>query len=88
MPYLTTKPFPITPDYTVPKGSMIIPAFWNSLHDPAIYPDPDNFVPERWLPNADGSEPLAESKPQNYIVFGSGPHKVSSIPQSMLEAHG
>lgn len=54
---------------------MIIPAFWNSLHDETVYPEPDSFKPERWLPNDDGSEPLAETKPQNYLVWGSGPHK-------------
>jgi C-22 sterol desaturase len=58
---------------------MVIPAFWNSLHDPACYPEPDSFKPERWLPTEDGQESLAESKPQNFIVFGSGPHKVSFL---------
>ncbi|WWD21091.1 hypothetical protein CI109_105572 [Kwoniella shandongensis] len=75
VPYTTTKPFPISPDYTAPKGSMVIPAFWNSLHDETCYPEPDKFMPERWLPNDDGSAPIAESKPQNYLVWGSGPHK-------------
>lgn len=77
VPYMTTRQFPITEDYTVPKGAMIIPAFWNSLHDETCFPEPDKFMPERWLPNEDGSAPLAESKPQNYLVWGSGPHKVS-----------
>jgi C-22 sterol desaturase len=54
---------------------MVIPSFWNSLHDPACYPEPDAFKPERWLPTEDGGASLAESKPQNFIVFGSGPHK-------------
>ncbi|EIW67128.1 C-22 sterol desaturase [Tremella mesenterica] len=75
VPYTTTRPFAITPDYTVPKGAMLIPAFWNSLHDETVYPEPDGFKPERWLPNPDGSAPLADSKPQNYLVWGSGPHK-------------
>jgi len=69
---------------------MIIPAFWNSLHDETVYPEPDSFKPERWMPNADGSEPLAESKPQNYLVWGSGPHKVSppsSLPPSPHSEH-
>lgn len=68
VPYLTTKAFPVSENYTVPKGSMIIPAFWNSLHDETCYPEPDVFKPERWLQNEDGSAPLAESKPQNYMV--------------------
>ena len=33
VPYMTHKPFPISEDYTVPKGAMIIPSFWNSLHE-------------------------------------------------------
>lgn len=72
---MTTKPFPVSPEYTAPKNSMIIPAFWNSLHDETCYPEPDRFLPERWLPQADGSAPIADSKPQNYLVWGSGPHK-------------
>jgi C-22 sterol desaturase len=75
VPYLTTRSFPITPEYTVPKNSMIIPAFWNSLHDETCYAEPDKFMPERWLENPDGSAPLAESKPENYLVWGSGAHK-------------
>ncbi|KAL4401062.1 RNA polymerase C-22 sterol desaturase [Malassezia pachydermatis] len=71
VPYMTHKAFPISEDYTVPKGSMIIPSFWNSLHDPDAYPKPDEFLPERWL---EGSESPAAKNPKNYLVFGSGPH--------------
>lgn len=50
---------------------MVIPSFWNSLHNPDIYDDPDSFKPERWL------DPLgkANANPQDYLVFGAGPHK-------------
>lgn len=77
VPYITSRPFPISDDYTVPKGAMVIPAFWRSLHDETVYPEPDSFKPERWLPQEDGNEPIAEQNPQNYLVWGSGPHKVS-----------
>ena len=82
VPYMTSKPFPLSDDYTVPKGAMVIPAFWNSLHDETVYPEPDSFKPERWLVQPDGSQSLAESKPQNYIIWGSGPHKVCFYPDS------
>jgi len=71
VPYVTRKPFPIDPNYTAPKGSMVIPSFWNSLHDPAVYPEPDVLRPERWMEGADSP---AEQNPKNYLVFGSGPH--------------
>jgi hypothetical protein len=58
---------------------MIIPSFWDSTHDATAYPEPDKFIPERWLPKEDGEQPLADKYPQNYMVWGSGPHKVSGI---------
>nr|AFV30197.1 C22-sterol desaturase [Phaffia rhodozyma]AFV30199.1 C22-sterol desaturase [Phaffia rhodozyma]AFV30200.1 C22-sterol desaturase [Phaffia rhodozyma]AFV30201.1 C22-sterol desaturase [Phaffia rhodozyma] len=71
VPYLTLKPFPILSDYTVPKGTMLIPSLWPSCHDETIYPEPDSFVPERWLEKG-GS---AEANPKNYMVWGAGAHK-------------
>lgn len=32
----------------LPKGSVVMPNVWHMLHDPAIYPDPDAFKPERY----------------------------------------
>ena len=74
VPYLTKKPFPITNDYTVPKNTMLIPSIYPSLHDPNVYSDPDNFIPERWLNNDDGTPSDAEKAASNYLVFGHGPH--------------
>ncbi|KAN0063041.1 RNA polymerase C-22 sterol desaturase [Thecaphora frezii] len=70
VPYSAQKDFPIDKSYTVPKGSMIIPSFWNPLHDENVYPDPDELKPERWL----DPEGLAEKNPKNFLVYGSGPH--------------
>ncbi|TIA87037.1 hypothetical protein E3P99_03441 [Wallemia hederae] len=74
VPYMTKKAFPITKEYTVPKGTMLIPSIYPSLHDPAVYADPEAFVPERWLANADGEPSDAEKAASNYLVFGHGPH--------------
>ena len=71
VPYLATKDFPLTEDYTVPKGSIVIPSLYNSLHDPAVYPDPETFAPERFMPGG----VCESSDPKNFIVFGAGPHK-------------
>ncbi|UNI18484.1 Sterol 22-desaturase [Purpureocillium takamizusanense] len=68
VPYLATRPFPVTPDYTVPRGSMVVPSCWPALHDPQAYPNPDVFDPERWITGD------AESKTRNWLVFGAGPH--------------
>jgi cytochrome P450 len=33
----------------IPKGARILPLDWAFLRNPAKYPDPENFRPERWL---------------------------------------
>ncbi|KIK99946.1 hypothetical protein PAXRUDRAFT_822218 [Paxillus rubicundulus Ve08.2h10] len=80
VPYKTTKAFPISPDYTVPVNSMVIPSFYNSLHDPEVYPDHDKLLPERWL----DAKSSANTNPKNYLVFGSGPHKCIGIEYAQM----
>ncbi|XP_072045010.1 cytochrome P450 2J4-like [Amphiura filiformis] len=35
--------------YTVPKGSIVVPNLWAVHHDPDLWPNPDEFNPERFL---------------------------------------
>ncbi|TCD61737.1 hypothetical protein EIP91_007986 [Steccherinum ochraceum] len=35
--------------YHIPKGSVVIPDAWAMLHNPADYPKPEQFKPERYL---------------------------------------
>ncbi|KAG1758010.1 cytochrome P450 [Suillus lakei] len=80
VPYRTTKAFPISNDYIVPANSMVIPSFYNSLHDPAVFPEHDKLIPDRWLdPNSS-----ANTNPRNYLVFGSGPHKCVGIEYATM----
>ncbi|PHH52630.1 Cytochrome P450 61 [Ceratocystis fimbriata CBS 114723] len=69
VPYLAKKPFPITDNYTVPKGAMIIPTTYMALRDPEVYEDPDTFNPDRYYK---GDAEVKGAK--NYLVFGTGPH--------------
>ncbi|KAH0430802.1 cytochrome P450 [Colletotrichum camelliae] len=80
VPYLATQDFAVTPNYTVPKGAMIIPSCYPALHDPEVYPRPDHFDPDRWITGD------AESKTKNWLVFGSGAHDCLArryVPLSM-----
>lgn len=71
VPYKVTRAFPIKEGYTIPNNSMVIPSLYPSLQDPEVYPNPDQFIPERWLdPNGN-----ANTNPKNYLVYGSGPHR-------------
>ena len=80
VPYKTLKAFPISEDYTVPAGSMVIPSFYNALHDPEVFPEPDEFKPERWLDPAS----TANTNPRNYLVFGAGPHKCIGLDYAQM----
>ncbi|KAJ7022074.1 cytochrome P450 sterol C22-desaturase [Mycena alexandri] len=80
VPYKSTKAFPISDDYTVPAGSMLIPSFYNSLHDEEVYPEPYAFSPERWL----DPQSLANQNPKNYMVWGAGPHRCIGLEYAMM----
>lgn len=68
VPYVAKKAFPITENYTAPKGSMVIPTTYPALHDPEAYPNPESFDPDRWITGD------AEKQIKNWLVFGTGPH--------------
>lgn len=68
VPYMVKKDFPITPEYTLPKGTMIVPSVWPATHDADAYEDPESFNPDRWISGN------AEQAAKNFLVFGTGPH--------------
>lgn len=54
--------------FFIPKGAVVIGNIWSILRDPALYPEPDVFEPERFL-NPDGS---LHDDPVLTSVFGFG----------------
>ncbi|KAH9986740.1 cytochrome P450 [Russula compacta] len=54
--------------FFIPKGAVVIGNTWAILHDPALYPEPDIFKPERFL-NPDGS---LRDDPTLIAAFGFG----------------
>jgi len=54
--------------FFIPKGALVVGNSWAILHDPAIYPDPNVFKPERFL-NSDGS---LRDDPVLISTFGYG----------------
>lgn len=69
VPYVVKESFPVTKEYSAPKGSMIIPTLYPALHDPEVYSDPDSFIPERW------ENATTDMQNRNFLVFGTGQHK-------------
>ncbi|KAI1756353.1 cytochrome protein [Xylaria castorea] len=64
LPHATTAE-DIVNGYFIPKGSLVIPNIWWFTHDPAVYPNPSEFNPSRYL----GPDPAPD--PTSHI-FGYG----------------
>jgi cytochrome P450 len=65
----------------VPKGSLMLLAAWVTHRNPAIWPDPERFDPDRF------SEARAKDRPRGaYFPFGAGQRQCIGSNLSMLEA--
>lgn len=64
----------------IPKGAMVAIDLWSISHDPAIFPDPDTFLPARWIGR---KEPPS---PREMLQFGSGPHFCLGYHLAWLES--
>lgn len=54
--------------YALPPGTVIATQGWSMHRDPAVFPSPESFIPERWL-----QEPDATGKMAQYLMpFGTG----------------
>ncbi|KAJ7040944.1 cytochrome P450 [Mycena alexandri] len=59
--------------YVIPKGSTIFINAWGIFHDPDLYDDPENFIPDRYLLSPNGTKPGADgSDLRPNFVFGAG----------------
>jgi len=56
-------------DIKIPKDSPILIPVYSIQRDPAVFPDPDKFDPERFAPSAKQSR-----NPYSFLPFGHGPH--------------
>ncbi|KAG9247444.1 cytochrome P450 [Calycina marina] len=54
--------------YKIPQGALLLPNIWWFTHNPAVYPDPMAFRPERFI---DTATHKSEPDPRNF-VFGFG----------------
>ncbi|KAK0666427.1 putative cytochrome P450 E-class, group I [Cercophora samala] len=54
--------------YAIPKGTIIYQNVWAMNRNPAVYSDPDHFLPERYLPLDQGGR--GEPLPQGNFGFG------------------
>ena len=57
--------------YLIPAGTQVLGNIYSIHHDPRYWDSPNEFIPERFLPQEDGSMSPAMTSPA-YIPFGTG----------------
>ena len=57
--------------YLIPAGAQVLGNIYSIHHDPRFWDSPDDFIPERFLPQSDGS-PAAALTGNAFIPFGTG----------------
>ena len=57
--------------YRIPAGAQVLGNVYSIHHDPRYWDSPHEFIPERFMPQADGAMPAALTAP-SYIPFGTG----------------
>jgi cytochrome P450 len=67
--------------YEIPAGANIVMSQWIMHRDPRYFPDPEKFVPDRWL------DPAMPKLPRfAYFPFGGGPRQCIGNAFAMIEA--
>ncbi|KAI0829316.1 cytochrome P450 [Trametes gibbosa] len=54
----------------IPRGTLVFGNVWNMTRNPALFPDPDSFNPERYIEKVDAAT-ASRRDPRNF-VFGFG----------------
>ncbi|KAL4878833.1 cytochrome P450 [Aspergillus karnatakaensis] len=68
----------------IPAGTTVGINAWVLQHDPKVFPDPESFVPERWLKST--PEKLKEME-QSFFAFGAGSRTCMGKNISLIEMH-
>ncbi|CAF1466091.1 unnamed protein product [Adineta steineri] len=66
--------------YHLPKGSVISVPVYPIHHDPITWPNPEEFIPERFLPTE-----KAKRHPMTYLPFGYGPRNCIAMRFALLK---
>ncbi|MFJ6620749.1 cytochrome P450 [Kitasatospora sp. NPDC091335] len=77
---LTTDPLTVG-RYTVPAGAVVFYPFWAVHLNPAYWPEPERFRPERFTPEESAGRPRLA-----WIPFGLGPRSCEGAALARVEA--
>jgi cytochrome P450 len=68
-------------EFELPARTNVLLAPWALHHSPSLFPDPDRFEPDRFLPDAEGARHRYA-----FLPFGAGPRVCLGIHFAYMEA--
>lgn len=74
--------------FALPPGTVVATQAWTMHRNPAVFPSPDTFLPDRWLCSDEpGSEESLIAMHQHFMPFGTGSRVCGgqNVAQSMLK---
>ncbi|KAK6851343.1 cytochrome P450 [Apiospora arundinis] len=81
----------ISPNVSYQYGGVVIPrgvpvgmTLMDFLEDPDVYPDPESFIPERWIPF---DSPSARKCRDNLVIFGGGSRMCAGMNMAWTELY-
>ncbi|KAH7115315.1 cytochrome P450 [Dendryphion nanum] len=75
-------------DYSIPAGT---PVSMTQMHihlDPVLFPDPDSFMPERWIAGPQNSEDAVRERKRYLVPFSKGARMCVGMHLAELELGG
>lgn len=69
VPHIAGEDFPLTKDYTIPKGTIVFPSVYESSFQG--FPEPERFDPDRFMPDRQEDQVYK----RNFLAFGAGAHQ-------------
>ncbi|KAK7981293.1 hypothetical protein PG988_003531 [Apiospora saccharicola] len=71
-------------DVVIPRGVPVGMTLMDFLEDPKVYPNPEFFVPERWIPF---DSPGARKCRDNLVIFGGGSRMCAGMNMAWAELY-
>lgn len=67
--------------YALPPGTVVAAQAWSMHRDPAVFPSPLTFLPDRWIY---ATEPQLAEMQAHFMPFGTGPRICGGSTLAMM----
>lgn len=69
---------------TIPAGTMVSISPYITHHDPSIWNNPNEYLPERWIDESNLQKKMNEGNNIRYLPFGAGSHRCPGEKMALM----